>query len=389
MPSLKTKKDNPKKIATQLDPEKEQKIYINFYFFKLSLSILYTIIYVTAAVFLNIVNRLVFYKYHFNKYNYSFMLIQQIFCILFFYIVSHKSEIFKSQAGEISLQNFYELKHYYISFAIVFMLNTIITFVGIQMIINASMFQTLRKLVLVKVYFIDLCYGYKKITFFTSICVFMITTGSILAGLDTFSRDYVGIAITMVSNFISVAYNKFTESFRRRTGVSNLKLLVYNSYISVPALLILIFTTGEYKKLILYFAEEKYLVENEEAGSLYKFLILIVISCSLCIVLNTSFFMSNEKNSSLFTQLLANTKDLFTCILSRFILAGNKFTFNIVFGLFISTVGAMVFSMKSLYDNMISGSIIKKKEDDESINKRKEKKYRILFYDFLKINSNL
>ena len=93
--------------------------------------------------------------------------------------------------------------------------------------------------------------------------------------------------------------------------------------------------------------------------------------------------MSNEKNCSLFTQLLANTKDLFTCILSRFILAGNKFTFNIVFGLFISTVGAMIFSMKSLYDNMISGSIIKKKEDDESINKRKEKKYRILFYDFL------
>jgi drug/metabolite transporter (DMT)-like permease len=280
------------------------------------------------------------------------MLLQQIFCIVFFYIVSNNSETFKRQAGEISFQDFYVLKHYYISFAIVFMVNTIVIFVGTQLIINASMFQTLRKLVLVKVYFIDLFFGYKKITCFTSICVFMVTIGSVLAGVDTFSRDYVGIALTMVSNFINVAYNKFTESFRRRTNVPNLKLLVYNSYISGPVLFVLIFLTGEYKKVGNYFTEEKYLGENNE-GSFYGFIIMLFISCSLCIVLNSSFFMSNEKNSSLFTQLLANTKDLFTCILSRFILAGNKFTLNIVLGLFISTVGAMMFSMKSICDNMI------------------------------------
>jgi drug/metabolite transporter (DMT)-like permease len=349
------------------DPDEEPKVYINFYFCKLSLNILYTITYVTAAVFLNIVNRLVFYKYQFNHYNYTFMLLQQIFCILFFYIVSNKSETFKTQAGEISFQDFYVLKHYYISFAIVFMVNTIVIFVGTQLIINASMFQTLRKLVLVKVYFIDLFFGYKKITCFTSICVFMVTIGSILAGIDTFSRDYVGIALTMVSNFINVAYNKFTESFRRRTNVPNLKLLVYNSYISGPVLFVLIFLTGEYRKVGEYFTEEKYLGENQE-GSFYGFIIMLFISCSLCIVLNSSFFMSNEKNSSLFTQLLANTKDLFTCILSRFILAGNKFTLNIVLGLVISTVGAMMFSMKSICDNMISGSLGKKREDNEEVN---------------------
>ncbi len=349
------------------DPEEEPKVYINFYFCKLSLNILYTITYVTAAVFLNIVNRLVFYKYQFNHYNYTFMLLQQIFCIVFFYIVSNNSETFKRQAGEISFQDFNLLKKYYISFAIVFMVNTIVIFVGTQLIINASMFQTLRKLVLVKVYFIDLFFGYKKITCFTSICVFMVTIGSVLAGVDTFSRDYVGIALTMVSNFINVAYNKFTESFRRRTNVPNLKLLVYNSYISGPVLFVIIILTGEYKKVIQYFTEEKYMGENQE-GSFYGFIIMLFISCSLCIVLNSSFFMSNEKNSSLFTQLLANTKDLFTCILSRFILAGNKFTLNIVLGLFISTVGAMMFSMKSICDNMISGSIGKKREDNEEVN---------------------
>ena len=249
-----------------------------------------------------------------------------------------------------------------------FMLNTIVIFIGTQMIINASMFQTLRKLVLVKVYLLDLFFGKKKITCFTSICVFMVSIGSVLAGVDTFSRDYLGIALTMVSNFINVAYNKFTELFRKKTGVPNLKLLVYNSYISGPALLVLILATGEYKRLIQYFTEEKYLGENQQEGSFYGFIIMLFISCTLCIILNSSFFMSNESNSSLFTQLMANTKDLFTCILSRFMLAGNKFTVNIVSGLVISTIGAMMFSMKSIKDNTIAGSISKKKEEGEDVN---------------------
>ena len=353
MSSTEKESIKPKKVIT--DPDEEPKVYVNFYCCHLSLNIIYTICYVTAAVLLNIVNRLVFYKYHFNQYNFTFMLLQQIFCIVFFYIVSHKSKTFIDQAGRITWEDFLALKGYYISFSIVFMVNTIVIFYGTQLIINASMFQTLRKLVLVKVYFIDLCFGYKKITLFTSICVFMVTIGSVLAGVDTFSRDYVGIALTMVSNFINVAYNKFTESFKRRTGVPNLKLLVYNSYIAGPVLFALIFITGEYKKLIAYFVEEKYYNEDRTEGSLMGFICTTFISCSLVIILNSSFFMSNEKNTSMFTILLANTKDLFTCILARFVLAGNKFTVNVVLGLTISTIGAVMFSLKSICDNMITG----------------------------------
>ena len=339
----------------KIEETEEPKTYINLICCHLSLNIIYTLLYVSSAVFLNIINRVIFYTYSFNKYNFTFMLLQQLFCIVFFYIVSHKSKTFIEQAGRITWNDFLALKKYYISFSILFMVNTIVIFYGTQMIINASMFQTLRKLVLVKVYFIDLFFGYKKITLFTSICVFMVTIGSILSGVDTFSRDYMGIALTMVSNFINVAYNKFTESFKRRTGVPNLKLLVYNSYIAGPILFVLIFVTGEYKRLIDYFAEEKYFNEDKTEGSFYGFIIVTFISCSLVIILNSSFFMSNEKNTSMFTILLANTKDLFTCILARFILEGNKYTVNIVLGLTISTVGAVMFSTKSIFDNMKTG----------------------------------
>ena len=110
-----TQKIAKKVKITTIDPDEEPKTYINFYCCKLSLNILFTLSYVTAAVLLNILNRVVFYTYHFNKYNFTYTLLQQLFCIVFFYIVSHKSETFKSQAGEISFNDFLELKFYYIT----------------------------------------------------------------------------------------------------------------------------------------------------------------------------------------------------------------------------------------------------------------------------------
>ena len=343
-----------KNEIAKVEEIEEPKTYINLFCCHLSLNIIYTLSYVSAAVFLNIINRVIFHTYHFNKYNFTFMLLQQLFCIVFFLILSHRSQTFKEKAGEISLSDFLTLKYYYFSFGIVFILNALVTIIGTQMIINAAMFQTLRKLVLVKVYIYDLFFGYKKISKFTSICVILVTVGGLLSGIDTFSRDYLGIAVTMVGNVITVAYNKFTESFRRKTGVPNLKLLVYNCYMAGPVLFILIFITGEYQRLIIYFQEEGYLSgELNNKGSFTGFMVSMFFSCSLVIVLNCGFFMSNEKNSSLFTILLANTKDVVTSILSYFFLAGNKFTVNIFLGLVISTTGAFMFSSKSIWDNML------------------------------------
>ena len=341
--------------SVKIYEEEEPKEYINLFCCHLSLNIIYTLLYVSSAVFLNVINRVIFYTYHFNQYNFTFMLMQQLFCIVFFLILSFKSQTFKAKAGEISFSDFLTLKYYYFSFGVVFILNALVTIIGTQMIINAAMFQTLRKLVLVKVYIFDLFFGYKKISTFTGICVILVTIGGLLSGIDTFSRDYLGIAVTMIGNIITVAYNKFTESFRRKTGVPNLKLLVYNCYMAGPVLFILIFISGEYQRLVLYFQEGGYSSEENE-GSFLGFFCSMFFSCSLVIVLNCGFFMSNEKNSSLFTILLANTKDVVTSFLSYFILKGNKFTVNIFLGMVISTTGAFMFSSKSICDNMLSKS---------------------------------
>jgi hypothetical protein len=365
---------------SKIEELEEPKTYINLFCCHLSLNIIYTLSYVSAAVFLNIINRVIFYTYHFNQYNFTFMLMQQLFCIVFFLILSFKSQTFKAKAGEISFSDFLTLKYYYFSFGVVFILNALVTIIGTQMIINAAMFQTLRKLVLVKVYIFDLFFGYKKISTFTSICVILVTIGGLLSGIDTFSRDYLGIAVTMIGNIITVAYNKFTESFRRKTGVPNLKLLVYNCYMAGPVLFILIFISGEYQRLVLYFQEGGYSSEENE-GSFLGFFCSMFFSCSLVIVLNCGFFMSNEKNSSLFTILLANTKDVVTSFLSYFILKGNKFTVNIFLGMVISTTGAFMFSSKSICDNMLSKSETDYKTTNKNIESSEFNKVEIQSYN--------
>ena len=122
--------------------------------------------------------------------------------------------------------------------------------------------------------------------------------------------------------------------------------MVYNSYLSCPILFTLIFVTGEYKRLINYFTEEQIF-----EGTYFGALVYLFLFCFFCVLLILSFFISNEKNSSLFTAMLSNSKDIIITGLSFFWLKGTKFTFFIIGGLLISTVGAVLIAVKSMLDN--------------------------------------
>ena len=75
------------------------------------------------------------------------------------------------------------------------------------------------------------------------------------------------------------------------------------------------------------------------------------MSCAFCVGLIMCLFTSNEKNSSLFTSMLSNCKDIIISVLSNFFLSNNKFTKNVVGGLLIATIGAVLISFRSIYEN--------------------------------------
>jgi drug/metabolite transporter (DMT)-like permease len=269
------------------------------------------------------------------------------------------SSKFREQAGEVSYNDFKTLKKNYITFAIVFILNNLIGFIGSQLIVNTPMFLTLRKLVLVMIYLNDVFIGKKKLSCFTSSCVLIVTFGTIMAGAEDFSADYMGYIIVIIYNMTTVAYNKLTETFKKNTGVPNLKLIVYNSFISCPILFAFIFISGEYKRLYIYLTLSEGKIFE---GTYFGLFMYLFFFCLFCVALILSFFISNEKNSSLFTAMLSNSKDVIITALSYFFLKGTKFTFLIIGGLLISTVGAVLIAVKSMYDNLR-----KKKEGMEGV----------------------
>ena len=334
--------------------QQEKRRYINFIFCQISIGIISTYLYIFMSICMNMINRILFHTYKF-RFNFTILFCQQFFCLVTFVILSYTSETYRNKAGELSYNDYKSFRKKYISFAFVFILNNLIGFIGSQLIVNTPMFLTLRKLVLVMIYLNDVFIGKKKLSCFTSTCVLVVTFGTVLAGIEDFSADYVGYIIVIIYNALTVLYNKMTETFKRDTGVPNLKLLVYNSFLSCPFLFFLIFATGEYKKLIIYLTGEK-IFEGSYVGAF----VYLFFFCAFCVALILSFFISNEKNSSLFTAMLSNSKDVIITGLSYFWLKGTKFTFCIIGGLLISTVGAVLIAVKSMYDNLR-----KKKKDEE------------------------
>ena len=326
--------------------KEDKKTYINIYCCEISIGIIVTYSYMVMSILMNIINRILFHQYKF-KFNFTLMFLQQFLCMITFLLLSKTNNNFIQKVGDISFKDFQTLRDQYFSFTLIFILNNLVGFYGNQLVVNTPMFLTLRKLLLVMYFLTDIFIGKKKFSVFTASCIILVTFGTFLAGIEDFSTDYIGYFVVLIYNTITVIYSRMTETFRKKTNIPNLKLLVYNSFLSCPILLFLIMSTGEYKKIINYFITRKII----EFGNYIHFFITLLFSCIFCIGLIICLFISNEKNSSLFTSMLSNSKDIIITVLSYFLLKNNKFTIKVIGGLLIATIGAIMISFKSIYDN--------------------------------------
>ena len=339
--------------------ERDNKTFLNLIYCGLNIGLAFTYLYVFSAAMLNVVNRILFQNYKF-VFNFTLIFLQQLMCIFLFALASN-NKAFKSKVGDLSYEDFKKYKWYYILFSFFFIANTFFNFYGNQLVKNVSMFFSLKKLVLIMLFFIDFFYGKKKLSFTTILSIFLIVGGSILIGSESFSNDYFGYIVVFFNNVTAICICKYTELFRKYTGVSNLKLLVYNNYLTMPILITALICTGEGKRLYIYLTCE----DNGSEGTFYGLALYLFISCLFCATLTSSFFISNEKNSSLFTKLLTNTKTIFSSFtLYVFDKAKNKFNIPIFIGLMMSTLGAIFINVESLFYNLFF-----KKEKKKNNNK--------------------
>jgi len=343
--------------------------YLNICCFELNIGLAFTYLYVISSSAINIINRIVFHNYEFN-FNFTYSFLQQFASLLLFIMLRNRESI-KKNLGELSLSDFGKFKCYYLTFTLISILNTLMGFYGNQLVKNISMFLTLKKFTVVFLLIIDLFFAKKKISLITIICIFLMTVGSLLVGMDTFSNDYLGYILVFISDVIQIVYSKLIEVFRQHTGVSSLKLLIYNIFLSIPILIIGALITGEHQKIYTYLNGDKY----GSDGTIYGLSTYLIMSCLCCAILLSSFFISNEKTSSLITNLLTNTKTvLISVIMYFFDKSKNKLSLLILAGLIMSTVGAIFINAESLFNNISIKKNNTKKEKDKSSDDDKEEK---------------
>ena len=339
-----TEEQIEKKISSIESKSIEKKKYVNLFICHLSVGIVFTYIFIICSITINIVNRIIFWKYKF-KFNFTLILLQQIFCMVFFSVCSKYSKIFITQTGGVSMSDFWKLKYQYIGYSIFFILKTLNSLLGYQLVTNIPMYVNLRKFLTAMTFIYQYFFKKKKISNINILVVILLTLGAFLTGIDDYSTDYKGYAMVFLKNMFNLINLEISENFKQKNGVTNLKLLVYNSFLSTPLLFITIFINGEFFKVINYF--------QEEHDFNYKYLIIyLFLSCSIVMMTNASFFISNEKNTSLFTQLVSDTKYIVITFISYFVLKSFAITWKNMTGIIISTIAAIIITINSLYNNI-------------------------------------
>lgn len=341
------------------------KTYLNLYCCQINIGLIFTYIYIFVSASLNVINRILFQNYNFH-FNFTLSLCQQ-FVSLLLYTFAGRNKTFIKHAGEISFADFWKYKKHYFAFAFIFMANILFNFYGNQMVDNVNMFLSLRKLNAIALFLMDIYIGKKKFSCVTVSSIILIVGGSFVIGYDKLDSNFKGYLVVIGNNLMSLLYTKYSEVFRNWTGFSNLKLLVYNAYICNPILLAGIFITGENKRLLAYLSNNAEGIEEQYHGY-YGTAFFLFLSCFFCFILTSSFFISNEKISSLMTNLLNNSRTIFiSASLYFFDKSKNELNLRMIIGLSMSTIGAIFINAENLINNLIFNTDKKKdeKKDDK------------------------
>ena len=321
--------------------DKNDKKYLNLGLCHLNFGFIFVYIYILASSLSSIITRIVFHSYKF-KFNFTLFFFEQTVCTIIF-------SFFKNNI-QIDFQTFLKNIYFYIIFSTIYILNVLSVFYGHQLVMNVSMYFSLKKLTPLMLFFIDCFIGKKKISIITILSIFLIVGGSILVAKDSFTKDYLGCGIVLISNILTITYSKLTEIYHKKTGYTNLKLLLYNNYLTLPVLLLGIFLTGEYKKIYEYINDSE---NNGSEGTFSGLIFYIFLYGIVCSVLTSSFFISNEKNSSLITKLLSNSRAIFvTVALHIFDKDKNKLNATIFLGLLLAIIGSILINIESIMKNI-------------------------------------
>ena len=129
--------------------KKEGKSYLNFYFCQVNTGLIFLYMYAIFSSIYNVISRILFHNYKFT-FNFTLFFLQQLICTIMF-------EGLRKKYNDINIdvKTFLKNKYFYILFAYIYILNVLSVFYGNQLVLNVSMYFSLKKLTPLMLFFID------------------------------------------------------------------------------------------------------------------------------------------------------------------------------------------------------------------------------------------
>ncbi|CAA6662290.1 unnamed protein product [Spirodela intermedia] len=168
-----------------------------------------------------------------------------------------------------------------------------------------------------------------------ALSVILVAVGVIIAALGDFSFDLFGYTMALTSVFFQTMYLLLVEKSGAEDGLSSVELMFYNSFLSLPFLLVLITATGEIPHSLSLLFEK----DNSVA-----FLVIFILSLVMGIVLNFTMFWCTIVNSALTTTIVGVLKGVGSTTLGFVTLGGVEVHALNVTGLVINTAGGVWYS---------------------------------------------
>lgn len=201
--------------------------------------------------------------------------------------------------------------------------------------VNIPMYIAIKRLTPLAVLISGYFYGKGRPSTQVTLSVLLTAAGVIIAALGDFSIDLFGYSVALTSVFFQTMYLVLVEISGAEDGLSSIEIMFYNSFLSLPFLLLLIIVTGEFpNSLSLLFAK----------STSFSFSVILLFSLVMGIVLNYTMFLCTIVNSALTTTIVGVLKGVGSTTLGFVVLGGVQVHGLNVTGLVINTAGGLWYS---------------------------------------------
>eukprot|EP00347_Sterkiella_histriomuscorum_P021363 403334245 len=229
--------------------------------------------------------------------------------------------------------------------------------------VSIPLFLTFRRCSLLSTFVVTYYISRKAPNLRTYVKLGLVTLGAVVAGVDTFNRDWFGYMLIWMNNLSQSVTNVYFGIVNKDKRVSAFEINFFYAWVGLPLLTFYTIYTGEIYEFTTVMASEG--AGIEDMNHKLNFFLLLVLSGSLGIVITMSTILVVTLCSPFMMNVNGNMKNAVSSVLGFMMFDEQIPSFNVVSGIIIGFAGSCLYAFDE-YCSMKKSIDQQKKEEKET-----------------------